>query len=102
MLNRANIWETLADHLSDPELLPASGGLWGEIRPLPGGLWQSAREETLVLGRSGKNIWSFAHNQTVMLQPARNIWQTINALSFESEGEDLWERLEEETLLLRR
>lgn len=102
MLNRANIWETLADHLSDPELLPASGGLWGDIKPLPGGLWQSAREETLVLGRSGKNIWSFANNHTLMAPSSRNIWQTINALSFESEGEDLWDRLEEETLLLRR
>ncbi len=102
MLNATNVWELLANELVDPELLPASGGLWGEIKPRPGGIWRNAGEETLALERGGQNLWSAARDSTLMLRAERDIWKTVNQISFEAPEHDLWETIENETLMLPR
>jgi putative peptide zinc metalloprotease protein len=102
ILNRVNVWELLAEDLRDPQLLPAGGGLWGEITTLPGGIWQAAREETLVLGRKGHNLWVSSNDATLFLHARRNIWKTVNELHFDAQGTNLWEKVEDETLVLRR
>lgn len=102
ILGRANVWESLGEALRDPQDLPAGGGLWGEIHFLPGGIWQSAREETLVLGRRGANLWRDMNEATLLVRGRRNIWNKINELNFDADKTALWEKVDEETLLLRR
>jgi putative peptide zinc metalloprotease protein len=101
--NRVNVWAQLAEDLTDPELLPASKGVWGQVSPLPGGVWQNAREETLLLRRK-QNIWSLSNDATIQLRPRQNIWNKIVvADGAKREGaEDLWELVDEETFVLSR
>ena len=102
LLNRPNVWELLAEDLRDAQPLQPGGGLWGEITTLPGGIWQSAREETLVLGRRGKNLWVSSNDATLFIHARRDIWKKVNALAFNGQGTSMWEKVEDETLILRR
>ncbi|HUI87211.1 MAG TPA: M50 family metallopeptidase [Anaerolineales bacterium] len=102
MLSTTNVWDRLASELVDPELLPESRGLWGEITPRPGGLWQSAGDETLAIGRKSQTLWTALNDSTMVWHPGRNIWNIVNQISEAPVEDNVWETLDNETLVLPR
>ncbi len=114
-----DMWELLERDLRDPADLPPDQGLFGQVALPPGGMWGALREETLILPRPWRNdIWVEANDETLILDrgDVQNLWRAVategeqtsqtpsgvssDLPSLPDEDIDLWDRLDEETIVL--
>lgn len=107
-----DIWNRLAADLQEPVSLKDRPGIWGQVSVLPDGLWGEARDETILIGREKEgadNLWQEASHETVILdrKTAQSLWaaaqdQVDDTVLLGRERANVWEELEDETLMLSR
>lgn len=102
------VWERVTTDLQEPASPDAGLGVWAQVSVQPGGLWSEARDETLVLTEKVReDVWQAADDETLILdrEQTKSLWeaaedQTDETLILGKEQTALWDRLEDETLLI--
>lgn len=91
--------------LPAPANLDSGVGLWGEIVIQPGGLWKNANQETLILPKQGArpDFWQMAIAPAPLIPNAKkNVYHETLAQDKTKENINLWEDIDEDTLILPR
>lgn len=103
------VWDHMAADLQEPSSPEARPGVWAQVSVQPGGLWSEARDETLVLTREKgrEDLWQAADEETLILGRGltESLWEATGDLMDETlilgkEQTALWDKLEDETLLI--